>query len=694
MGNSRTLLWVSALATAALLMPGRGVGFAQSSSGQTGATPDSANLTAPNSSRQVLDHLNAVIRWYRQWDEAGAYLKPPGDELYVQNGQAVAGEVLRLDFKSALAQSALIANATAKRSSPAGASQNLINAQSIPEKQQQVASQIDSLKTELNSLSRRIALAPAKERPALIAQRNLLQGQIQLAQAMQDNLQKLTSFMANAEIANGRATELSGKILALQRTVPAVPLSDYSKTAGAGVRQGASVKAAPPNSATDSATTVSNNDGLIGQITQMFRLLGTLRSVHQLSDRGASLQNLTQQLRAPLLADLRATLQQGQIAISVPPPSEKTPQSSPGAHSLSVPSAAQGSAVQSAPAQTAPDQAQMAALIHRFRLLSDATLPLSQELILIDQSQSDLAQLQSSVEHQYAAILRSVLLRVAAILFSLGLIWLFSELWRRATFRYIHDARRRRQFLVLRRVITGFCMFVVILLGFVSEFSSLATYAGLITAGIAVALQGVILSIAAYFFLVGRYGVRVGDRVTVVYSGSANVSGEVLDIGLIRFSLMELAGSGIDMQPTGRIVVFTNSVLFQTTPLFKQLPGTEYTWRELAFPLHPDTDPQLAEKAMLSAVESIYQSFGPLLEKQLLAIERSMGLHMEVPKPYTRVRFASSGLEAVLRYPIPMREAAAQDDRMVMIATEILRQNPAIRLKDGAMPELRSAIKT
>jgi small-conductance mechanosensitive channel len=225
---------------------------------------------------------------------------------------------------------------------------------------------------------------------------------------------------------------------------------------------------------------------------------------------------------------------------------------------------------------------------------------LSQELILVEQSQTNLTQLQASIQHDYMSILRTLLLKVATLLIALGLIWLFSELWRRASFRYIRDARRRRQFLVLRRVVTGFCMFVVLLLGFVSDFSSLATYAGLITAGIAVALQAIILSVAAYFFLVGRYGVKVGDRVTVVYNGANSVAGDVVDIGLVRFYMTELAGSGVDMQPTGRICVFPNSVLFQTNPLFKQLPGTEYAWREIALPLSRESDGQLASCWLLS----------------------------------------------------------------------------------------------
>ncbi|MEO6829255.1 MAG: mechanosensitive ion channel family protein, partial [Acidobacteriaceae bacterium] len=289
--------------------------------------------------------------------------------------------------------------------------------------------------------------------------------------------------------------------------------------------------------------------------------------------------------------------------------------------------------------------------------------------------------------------LRTLLLKAGGILIALGLIWLFSWLWRRASFRYIRDARLRRQFVVLRRTITGFCMFVVILLGFISDFSSLATYAGLITAGVAVALQAVILSIAAYFFLVGRYGVKVGDRVTVVYNGANSVAGDVVDIGLVRFSLMELAGSGIDAQATGRICVFPNSVLFQTNPLFKQMPGTEYAWREIALPLSADSDGQLAEKELMATVERLYSGYKLMLERQHSSIESAMDVHLEAPKPYSRTRFAGAAVEVMVRYPIPLRQAAELDNRMVTDVSDLLRRNPTIKLAAGATPDLRSPVK-
>ena len=84
--------------------------------------------------------------------------------------------------------------------------------------------------------------------------------------------------------------------------------------------------------------------------------------------------------------------------------------------------------------------------------------------------------------------------------------------------------------------------------------------------------------------MIGRYGIRIGDRISI-----AGVTGDVVEVGLVRFYVAEYAESGVELFPTGRIVVFSNSVLFQpTTPLYKQLPGTHYTWHACDLKhLHP-----------------------------------------------------------------------------------------------------------
>jgi small-conductance mechanosensitive channel len=663
----------------------------------------SPNTIAPNTEVEILNHVNRVLQWSRQWAAADAYVVVPADELYVENGQDIARKVVNLEFKSALAQAALLAESSSK---PAHADSNepsSVDTQNLVRLQQNVSQKLDGLNSQLDAINKQIPTARAKDRPALQNERDSLQGQVALAQALQGNLQQLTDFVTSADNASGVASELATKLRALQRTAPTANVSTGSTTD----KTTAKSPVAVPQIQLPTFGG-SRSEGLVGQMGQMIHLVSSLHSLDQLKTETTHLQTSTQQLRAPLLAALRTTLHQGQVELesaaqgsgdNAPATSNNQAATPAGKQAASSRSAHSSNAVQSAAtasqSQAASQQRQRATtiLVQHFKQLSDAAIPLSQQMILMDQSQTNLKQLQDSVNHEYVQILRSVLLRVATLLIALGLIWIFSELWRRATFRYIRDARRRRQFLVLRRVITGFCMFVVVLLGFVSDFSSLATYAGLITAGIAVALQTVILSVAAYFFLVGRYGVRVGDRVTVVYNGANSVTGDVVDIGLVRFYLMELAGSGIELKPTGRIIVFPNSVLFQTSPLYKQFPGTEYMWREIGLPMRADSDVELAQKELLAAVDTLYAEYKTTLERQHVGLEQSLGMHIDVPKPYARMRLIASGLEVVVSYPVPLRQGSDMDDRMVMTVVDLLRRNPSIHLVDGDAPELRSTIK-
>ncbi len=130
--------------------------------------------------------------------------------------------------------------------------------------------------------------------------------------------------------------------------------------------------------------------------------------------------------------------------------------------------------------------------------------------------------------------------------------------------KYAHDANRRRMFLIVQRILTWLAMVLVIAFAFAPELSSLATFLGLLTAGVAVALQNVILAVVGYFLLVGKLGIRVGDRVRI-----SGVTGDVIDVGLLQFQLREVDQD--NEQLTGNVATFSNSFVFLSpaTGLFK-----------------------------------------------------------------------------------------------------------------------------
>jgi small-conductance mechanosensitive channel len=111
----------------------------------------------------------------------------------------------------------------------------------------------------------------------------------------------------------------------------------------------------------------------------------------------------------------------------------------------------------------------------------------------------------------------------------------------------------------VRRLTIWGLAFAIVCLTPATALSSFATFAGLVIAGVAVAMQSVLLSIVGYFHLTGRQGIRVGERVQI-----GTQIGKVLYLGLVRTHLLELQ-SEEPWQPTGRVVTYANSVVFQAS---------------------------------------------------------------------------------------------------------------------------------
>ena len=103
-----------------------------------------------------------------------------------------------------------------------------------------------------------------------------------------------------------------------------------------------------------------------------------------------------------------------------------------------------------------------------------------------------------------------------------------------------------------------------------SELTALVAALGFAAAGIAFALQNVTWAVAGYFSMTAPNGIRVGDRVSL-QGPFGYVHGEVIEIGVVRTRLRELAGT--PLQPTGGTLVFPNSVAF--TGSFIKHPASE-----------------------------------------------------------------------------------------------------------------------
>ncbi len=589
-----------------------------------------------------------MLRYWRQAESPLQKVGEPSDLVYRNQVVDYAADIAADAFLSSQAEAVLL-----QPYEPNTPTTQPSQAQRIQAMRIEVARRLVSLKLQESVLLRQSAFARGAQAQKIQQQLQQTEGELELNNAIADALVRLTKDSKT----NG-VTALESQVKQIEASAP-----DLTNPK---IRLSAPVLESLSN---------ARDAGVITKARVLFTLLNTRSALDQLLDATAHLRQQVTDLRQPLILTLRATVARGEQIANMPP--APAPKSAKSLHSQ-------------ASTANQPDDVrkQYDDLTHSFQSIVAASMPLSQELLTLDQMQAALQSWRASVDEEYRTILTSLLTRVAVIATALLLIFLLGVIWRRVTARYVRDVRRR-QWTVLRRLIMGFLTGVVLIFGFVTLFSSLATFAGFITAGLAVGLQTILLSLAAYFFIIGRYGVRVGDRITI-----ANVTGDVIEVGLLRFYVLEVASSGSLSQPTGRVAVFSNAILFQAlTPLYKQLPGTEYTWHQIVVKLAPDKDYRLAAQRIVDGVQQIYETYRAHVERQHRDLENWMDMPLDAPNVQSNLQLQEGGLQLWIRYPAALRGAPAEDEKILEALLRLIASDEEVRAAVLTPPVIQPAMK-
>lgn len=186
----------------------------------------------------------------------------------------------------------------------------------------------------------------------------------------------------------------------------------------------------------------------------------------------------------------------------------------------------------------------------------------------------------------------------------------------------------------------------------------LATILGLAGAGLTVAFEDGLLSMAGWFILMGRNGVAIGDWVEI-----NGVVGEVIEIGLVRTVLLETGNWTEPGHPTGRKVFCPNAFVFRSA-YFNFTSTRKWLWDEIQVALPADLDPrsvagQLAQEALGAT--------GIDAEAAALDYRRSVRLrtlHAVPTAPLVQLRPGPSGLLVCIRYVTTAERRAEVRERL------------------------------
>ena len=631
-------------------------GSASQTNAANGAGAAKSQTASPEVDRRsIISYLGEVIGWYRHREVEETLAREPAETLFLADDRQMASDILKLAFESARAEAALLkvtANATqhalGAMAGLAGTSQlaggdPLSGLSDLLTRRGYAQAEVDRAQAEVKDLETRLAGATKRTRDSIRRQLVNARGGLDLAQSRVDSLAAIVEFETGSTASGKESTGLEAQIDELEHSVPET--AQQSK-----VQAPAASMAAAPSAA---------QSGILGQAGNLTALIRKERMLGDVTDATNALYGTAQRLRTPALEALRTIDQQGlKLAAQA------------GSNDITA---------------VKQNKAEFQKLTEQHKVISAVLLPLAKQMVLLNLYAANLERWRGLVNQQFNIELRNLILRLSGLLILLAVIFTGAVVWRKLTFRYVQDVHRRHQLLQLRRLVVGVIAGLVLIFDFANELGTLGTVMGFAAAGIALALQNVILSLAGYFYVSGRFGIRVGERVQI-----SGINGDVLEIGLFKMTLMEYAGDHASSQPTGRVVVFPNSVVFQPNAnFFKQAPGSSFTWNELRFTLAPECDYRLAEKRLVEVVNQVFARYRDQVQREYHNMERDLNVRLDMPRPQSRLQLGDAGIELVIRYPVQLYGAVQTADEVARRLVDAIKREPGLKLAASGTPSIQ-----
>ena len=592
-------------------------------------------------SEQVVQILDETVDWYRMLGVQQQSATQPSDLLILYANRQAADRVVALAFELARANAELLSSQAEMEQ--ADAPETSSSPQALQREQRGLDARRTAIQAELAAAQRQLATAAPEERNALQAKQAELQSELDLLNARRNLLNNMMELAHETDANGSGVSALKEHINAIAASIPAAASEVMPELGAPEAQEGAAViGSASPLPIEQGGV---RRYGILDLGTNVLRLQSKLATIDDVDRRTEELQQT--------FTEIRAAPEQ-QIAM------------------LSARGDALGArAADSDAAELRMARAEYDTIAWLFAQTSSILVPLTKAGVLLDQYRNNLGSWRDATRAQYRSALATLAARVALLLLLLGAVFGAGELWKRAVFKYVQETRRRHQLLLVRRIVMWAVALAIVGIAFATEASSFATFAGLLTAGVAVAMQSVLVSIVGYFFLIGKYGLRVGDRVQI-----ANVTGEVIDLGIVRLHLMEI---GPRDGPTGRVVAFANSVVFQAAGgIFKQIPGVSFAWRELTLTIPAGADYTAVKEQLTRAAERVLEDYRDDLERQTRELQKTSSWSLaEKAQAQVQLRFSSGSIDALVRYPVPLQRAAEVEERMSRALLDALHETPA-----------------
>lgn len=270
--------------------------------------------------------------------------------------------------------------------------------------------------------------------------------------------------------------------------------------------------------------------------------------------------------------------------------------------------------------------------------------------------------------------------RMLAILIGTAVILLITYFIKRTLKRTIKSNDNKYRARKAVNVLGYFLIVSVVLFVYSDKLGNIGVALGVAGAGIAFALQEVIVSIAGWFSIMIGGSVGVGQRIKV-----GDVKGDIIDIGLMNTTVMEIGDWVNGDLYNGRIVTIANSFIFKEK-VHNYSAEYPFLWDEIIVPLRTESDYQLARKVFANVLNEVCGQYASNSEKQWGKLTDKYRVEEAQVQPMVTLQFDENCISLTLRYIVDYKkrrstkdiiytrllEEISKYDDIIMIATSTL----------------------
>lgn len=251
-----------------------------------------------------------------------------------------------------------------------------------------------------------------------------------------------------------------------------------------------------------------------------------------------------------------------------------------------------------------------------------------------------------------------MVIKVVTASIGILIVTLVVRFFRRSLSHYIQDSDTRYR---LRKVITfiGYLAIALMMtIVFNDRLGQLTVVFGVVGAGVAFALQEVIASFAGWVAISLGQFYKPGDRVQL-----GGIMGDVIDISILRTTIMEIGAWVKADQYNGRIVRIANSFVFKE-PVFNYSADFPFVWDEITIPVKYGSDHRLARTILQEVAEEVVGEYIPQAKTEWKNMVRKYLIEDAKVEPMVSLVTTDNWMEFTLRYVVDYKSRRVKKDQL------------------------------